>query len=135
MSNGNIVKPYSITFEARTNYLYAYVQGEKYGYEIMMQYLMEILAECNNREFTQVLIVQDISETTSLVNMFRATSELPKMGFFRIRVAFVDRFSDHKDLNNFGKLVAQNRGMMGAKIFDSEAEADKWLSKAWTDPD
>lgn len=48
------------------------------------------------------------------------------MGFFGIRIAFVDRYIEQMDLNRFGELVAINRGIYG-KIFNKFTEAENWL--------
>lgn len=128
MSDAKAAKPYKIEFESRPTYLYAHVEGTEYSYEILMEYFGEIVRECRERNLKQVLVDEEISKTTSMVDIFRTASELPKMGFTRIRLAFVDRFADQKELNKFGLLVASNRGM-DAKIFDKVEDADGWLAE------
>jgi len=121
-------KPYTINFEDHLTYLYALVHSDKYGYEILAQFLREIADECKKRKFKQVLIEENISATTSITDVFRIASELSQFGFSRIRMAYVDRFSEQKDINEFGRMVAVNRGVNVA-VFDSVDEADKWLSE------
>lgn len=128
MSNVDAVKPYKIAFEYHPTYLYAHVEGEKHGYEILMQYFEEIVKECKENNFRQVLVEEDIMGVTSMVDIFRTASELPRLGFTRIRLAFVDRHPKHKDLNKFGRLVAANRGI-DVQLFDNVADADMWLSE------
>ena len=128
MSNVDAVKPYKIAFEYRPTYLYAHVEGEKYSFEILMQYFEEIVEECRENNFRQVLVEEDITEITSMVDIFRTASELPRLGFTRIRLAFVDRHPKHKDLNKFCLLVAANRGM-DVQLFDNVSDADIWLSE------
>lgn len=128
MSDVEAVKPYKITFEYHPTYLHAHVEGTKYSYEIMMRYFKEIAVECREKNLKQVLVEEEISEITSMVDIFRTASELPQLGFTRIRLAFVDRFAEQKELNKFGLLVASNRGI-DVQIFDTIAEADKWLSE------
>ena len=48
------------------------------------------------------------------------------MGFFGIRVAFVDRHIEQQELNQFGETVANNRGLH-SKTFINLEEAEKWL--------
>lgn len=43
-----------------------------------------------------------------------------------IRMAYIDRFTEQKELNEFGQEVAENRGV-DVRIFASMEEADKWL--------
>ena len=39
------------------------------------------------------------------------------MGYIGIKVAFVDKYIEQQDLNQFGELVAVNRGING-KVFN-----------------
>lgn len=58
--------------------------------------------------------------------MYQLASEIPQLGFFGVRIAFVDRYIEQQDLNEFGEFVAVNRGLHG-KIFNDVKEAEKWL--------
>ena len=118
--------PYTIIFEDHPKYLYALVHGEQYGYEVLAHFLREIADECKKRKFTQVLIEENISATASEEDVFRIASELPQLGFSDIRMAYIDRFAEQKDLNEFGREVAEDRGV-DVRLFASLEEADKWL--------
>jgi len=56
--------------------------------------------------------------------MYRFTSEILDIGFSGIRVAFVDRHLNQRELNKFGELVATNRGLL-AKVFDDAEKAEE----------
>jgi len=58
--------------------------------------------------------------------MYQIASEIPQMGFLGIRIAFVDQYIEQQSLNEFGEIVATNRGIHG-KIFSDFDEAEKWL--------
>ena len=58
-------------------------------------------------------------------DMYRIASELPDM-FLGIAIAFVDRYADQAELNSFGELVAQDRGVRGRYFSDAE-KAEDWL--------
>lgn len=118
--------PYQITFEDRTRYLYVYVTGEHDSYEISRRYWQEVADKCSRENCSRVLIEEDIPEMVSMAEVFKLASEIPQMGFYGIRIAFVDRYIEHHDLNQFAELVAVNRGLYG-KIFNDTAEAEKWL--------
>ena len=122
-------KPYKISFEPRPEYLYVYVSGDEDNYEISHQYWMEVAEHCRRTMCKKVLIEEDIKETASMADVYRLASELPNMGFLGVRIAFYDRFAAHQDLNEFGELVAVNRGLHG-KIFNDFDEAEKWLHAA-----
>ena len=122
-------KPYKIEFDYRPDYLYACVSGEKDSLDISRRYWHEIADECKKTKCNKLLIVEDIKEIVSLPEMYQIASEIPQMGFFGIRIAFVDQYIEQQTLNEFDEIVAANRGIRG-KIFDNIAEAEKWLLMA-----
>ncbi len=126
IQNSSRAKPYTLEFEQRPEYLYAYVRGEKDSLEISLQYWKEIADECWRAGYKKVFIEEDIKEEGSTIEMYQFSSELPNIGFSGIRVAFVDRHLDQQELNKFGELVATNRGVNG-KVFNSSQEAEEWL--------
>jgi hypothetical protein len=119
-------KPYDLSFEYRPQYLYVFVTGEQDSYEISKQYWQEIAAECKKSDCKKVLIEEDITENVSMAEMYQFASEIPQLGFFGIRVAFVDRQSQQHQLNQFGETVATNRGLF-SRVFNDAGEAEKWL--------
>jgi len=119
-------KPYRLSFEQRPQYLYAYVTGEEDSYEISKQYWREIADECKKLGVKKVLIEEDIAENVSMSDMYQFASEIPQLGFFGIRVAFVDRQEQQQQLNQFGETVATNRGLF-SRVFSNADEAEKWL--------
>lgn len=120
-------KPYTIVFEDYPEYLYALVHGDQYGYEVLSGFLKDIADECKRRNFRQVLIEENISATASKEDVYRVASELPELGFAGIRMAYVDRFADQKEINEFGHDVAVDNGI-DVRIFATQAEADAWLT-------
>jgi hypothetical protein len=74
-----------------------------------------------------VLVEENISATASEEDVFRIASELPELGFGDIRMAYIDRFAEQKDINEFGQEVAEKQGV-DVKIFSNMEDADKWLS-------
>lgn len=124
--DSNRAKLYTLEFEERPEYLYAYVKGEKDSYEISRQYWNEVAEECRRIKCEKVLIEEDIKDEMSTTEMYRFTSEIMDIGFIGIRVAFVDRYLSQQELNKFGELVATNRGFLG-KIFNHVGEAEVWL--------
>ena len=121
-------KQYRLTFEQRDGYLYAYVEGEHDNYEISKGYWLEVAAEVVRTKAKRVLIDENIVESANMGEVFRLASEIPKMGFGPTRVAFVDRYLDQNEINEFAELVAVNRGLNG-KIFNDETLARDWLLK------
>ena len=127
MSENIAARSYVINFQDGPNYLYALVHSDQYGYDVLAGFLREIADECRKRNFTQVMIEENISATTSEEDVFRIASELPQLGFSDIRMAYIDRFSDQKELNEYGRKVAEDSGV-DVRIFNSLEEAAEWLS-------
>ncbi|HEX8738377.1 MAG TPA: hypothetical protein VF721_23800, partial [Pyrinomonadaceae bacterium] len=88
----------------------------------------EIAAECARSQAKKVLIEEDIKESVSMLEMYQIAAEIPQMGFINVSIAFVDRFLEQQHLNEFGELVATNRGLRG-KVFNDVKEAEKWLAE------
>jgi hypothetical protein len=127
MSQDVDAKQYTVVFENYPSYLYALVHGEQYGYDVLSGFLREIAEECKRRGFVQVLIEENISATASREDVFRIASELPDLGFSDIRMAYIDRFLEQKELNEFGQDVAVDHGV-DVQIFRDLESANEWLS-------
>ena len=119
-------KPYQLSFRQRPEYLYAFVSGEHDSLEISLAFWREIAAECQRAQAGKLLIEESIEESVSMLEMYQIAAEIPQMGFTNVLIAFVDRYLEQQDLNEFGELVATNRGMR-AKVFNNVEEAEKWL--------
>ena len=126
MKTENPTKSYRLTFEVRDDYGYAYVTGEHDTYEICAAYWAEIGQKLAENNLKKVMIVEDIAEESPLADVYHLAAEIPDLGYRGVKIAFVDRYSNHKDLNDFGVLVGSNRGLIG-QAFNEESEAEKWL--------
>ena len=120
-------KPYQISFEQRPDYLYACVEGENDSYAISKAYWTEISLECERVSASRVMVDENLTASGSVAEMYQIASEIPGM-FSGIKIAFVDRHADQAGLNEFGELVAINRGVTG-KFFIDAADAEEWLLK------
>jgi len=126
MQTEHPTKPYNLTFEVRDGYAYAYVSGEHDTLDICTAYWSEIGNKLSEHQIRKVMIVEDIPEESPLADVYDLASGLTDMGFRGVKIAFVDRYSSHQELNDFGVLVGSNRGLVG-KAFNDETEAEKWL--------
>jgi hypothetical protein len=129
MSDNSANTLYRIVFEEYPNYLYALVHGEQYGYEVLSGFLREIADECKKRGFKQVVIEENISATASNEDVVRIASELPELGFSDIRMAYIDRFLDQKEMNEMGQDVAVHHGV-DVQIFANQLDAERWLAES-----
>ena len=126
MTASNSSAQFSLVFEHRPDYLYAFVKGQNDSYEISKRYCQEIARELKTTPYKKVLIEEDIVEAASMGDVFQLMSELPGMGLAGIKIAFYDRQTAHTDLNDFGALAATNRGL-DASAFNDIEEAKAWL--------
>jgi hypothetical protein len=120
-------RKYTIVFEDHPNYLYALVHGEKYDYAVLSGFLREIASEVRSRGYEQVLIEENISAAASEEDIYRAAIELPEFGYAGIRMAYVDRFADQREINEFGRKVAIDNGI-DVRQFTDIGHAAAWLS-------
>jgi hypothetical protein len=127
MSPNNEVLRYKIAFDPRSDMLCVRVEGIKDSYEISIAYWREIAAQCARLGVSRLLMDEDIPEAVSFSDMYRIASELPEI-FRDIAIAFVDKHAEQSELNEFGELVAQNRGVYG-RFFTDTAAAEEWLRK------
>ena len=118
-------KRYTLTFEQRPDHLYARVEGENDSSEISRAFWIEVAGECERLGASKVLVEENIPEVVSVSEMYAIASELPDL-FLGVSIAFVDPYADQAELNSFGELVAQNRGMRGRFFADVES-AEEWL--------
>ena len=120
-------KEYTITFELRPEYLYAYVKGDRDSYDISNAYWTEIAAECAKQNVRKLLVEEDLKDQmNSMSEVFHGASERAFMGLSGLKIAFVDRHPDHSDQNLFGELVATNRGLF-CKVFSDFQKGEEWL--------
>jgi hypothetical protein len=120
---------YTLTFEERPGYLYVYVEGPHDSYEISRSFWLRIAQRAAEIEAAGVMIDENIAENVPLADVFKLAAEIPEMGFGDIPIAFVDRYLDQNEANEFGALVAQNRGANG-RVFNSTSAAEEWLLAA-----
>ncbi len=116
---------YSIRFEDRKDYLYAYIEGQD-SLEASLQYWQEIAERALADGFEKVLVEENLEGQISDFDMFQLTSKFLDMGMARLQIGFVDRKNDHVVGNKLGELVVTNRGIKG-KIFDAVEDAEAWL--------
>jgi hypothetical protein len=120
-------RKYSIVYENYPTYLYALVHGEAYGYEVLVAFLKEIAGEVRSRGFDKVLIEENISAGATKDVAFRVASELPQLGFTGIRMAYIDRFLDQEEVNEYGRDIAVHHGI-DVRLFADQEMADRWLN-------
>lgn len=117
-----------ISFKVEKHCLYAYVEGTKASVESSRDYWKQVLEEARQRACDRILIEENISETLTASQTYEFAKGVADAAPQGIKVGLVDRHPEHRELNLFGILVANNRGL-DARVFDSVAEAESWLAE------
>lgn len=115
-----------IQFEERDGYLYAFISGKEESVFLALKYWKYIIDECKKRGFEGLLVEEDFPNQLSATDMYTITSGISKMEPLGLKIAFVDRVSEHNKLNLFGETVAVNRGVNG-RVFTEIEDAEAWL--------
>src|SRR5215212_10266020 len=109
MTTERPTKLYDLRFEVRNGYAYAYVAAEHDNLKVCTAYWTEVGQKLAEHSLKKVMIVEDIEDESPLADVYDLASGLIDMGFRGVKIAFVDRYSSHQELNDFGVLVGSNR--------------------------
>ena len=117
---------YKLTIERKPSYLHAVVSGLN-AKENVARYLEDIIWECVDRKCFRVLIEERLEgPRLGTTDVFELASEGARKTFGTIKsIAYVD-VNAEGDLMSFAETVAVNRSMP-VKVFQTVAEAEKWL--------
>ena len=129
-------KSYSIAYDVRPGYLHAHVSGAAQTNELIRAYWNEIAQECARHKIKKLLVEDALTRRVdSMSEVYKSSAEVSVIADLAgVKVAFVDRDPDHRDLNLFGELVASNRGLY-CKVFVDTDEGEKWLLSKTTNRD
>lgn len=125
---GNVVKTddFEVKFDQGSGYLRAEITGSRASLDIARNYWRAIADKALATKNDRLLVIEDIPEQITVSEVHMLITELSELPVRDIRLAFVDRYSQHKSLNEFGVLVGENRGL-NIRSFDSETEGAEWL--------
>ncbi len=133
------VECYELHLENRLNYLYASVKTSE-NLECIKSYWKNLSSECRNRNSDKILIEVKCNESVSdefsakecrpnpitVSKMYELGEYIAQLDFFGVKIAFVAKYNGKQELDNFGELVATNRGLNGKLFYDTKA-AESWL--------
>ena len=125
MSN-NGTETFEIQYQECEGYLHAFIKGKKDSVAAALEYWQCVIDECKRRGFNALLVEEAFPNQLSIMDMFTVTRAIPRMGSIGLKIAFVDRETEHSELNLFGESVAVNRGVFG-RVFPTLEEAAAWL--------
>ncbi len=118
-------KGYDLILERRALYLFAKVSGPRDTLQISIDYWTEIAEECARSSIERLLVLEELDEKSTVVDMAQMIELLPQMGFKDIRIAFVDPKEDVSMLV-FAEVRAFEAGLSG-HVFGAVDAAERWL--------
>jgi hypothetical protein len=125
-SNASL-RPYTLTFETRPNYLYARVAAPIINRTIKLDYLAELLLKCAEVRCDQILLERDIPVMMSNQDI-EATIEDVLRASESVRIAFVNPHKPiEKDMRRFVNLGKRRGGQF--HYFADKDAAEKWLGR------
>lgn len=117
---------FDLVFDERDGIIHAFVTGPHDSYELARDYYTRIYEKAKFTGHKKVLVEEDFPNQISMSDMFKSAVFVQKVFVPPFQIALVDRSVNDKELNEFGELVAQNRGIHG-KIFNRIEDAEEWL--------
>lgn len=117
-------KPYSIHVEDYGSYLHVTVSGGTLTPKIALDYWHDIIAECERRDRTKILLDHDFVEMLSMSEMLQVIGPVIEMLKGRM-LAFYDRYG-HYDIPEAGKKIMRSRDVK-MQIFKNLDQAKRWL--------
>ena len=119
---------FTLRFEQKDGYLYAFVTGPKDSLQIADEYWKRIHAKAVELESDRVLVEEDFPNQVSTAEMFQGAETIAEMFRGLAKVAHLDQRVSDMSLNRFGETVAANRGLL-ARVFNNRNDAEKWLKE------
>lgn len=118
---------YELSYENRPEYLYAYIKGDLSESKTKVECWDQIIRRCRADERERLLVVLDGPGNSTELDAFESSREIVDLGLQGLKIAYVDLDVANYESNQFGELVAGNRGAF-AKVFTTEPEAHNWLT-------
>lgn len=119
-------KPYSLTYDEKSNYLYAHVKCDEFTIEVAVDYLREVIAECRELQYTRIMIDRDIPVILSTAKIQFVAEQLATVNTKGLKIALVDPRPENRELNRFA--AAASRGL-GTKVraYSTIPDGRRWL--------
>jgi len=124
----DLTTQYNLTFDNRSEYLYAHLKADKISVAIIRDYVTKIVAKSAETGKDRILLHRDIPIVLTEADVFYTVRE--SLDVFRSnKLALVNPYADIQKEVEFGMTVGQNRGA-NYRVFSNDADAEAWLLKA-----
>ena len=111
-------RAFSIHFEMRNNYLYVHLSGQD-SFDASLDYWNRIIRKAQQLGISRVLVHESLEGSVSEGEMFNIMEDIVPQGA-GIQVAFFDEKLSDAEVNDFGELIARNRGA-DIQVFESKS--------------
>jgi hypothetical protein len=118
-------RDYSLYFEHRPEYLYVHVETGEISYETTRRYWNEIVSMQHRRNYTRILVDNDIANELATHELFTFVSELAGSGLGGVTFVIRPRkYEPHAC--EFEEMVGTNRGLK-LKVCGTIDNAEHWI--------
>jgi hypothetical protein len=121
-----VTPDFTVHFEERPGYLYAFVNGHKDSLEVSKRFWAQIHATAVELDSKRVIVEEDFPNQLSTMEIFEIAEFVTKTFRYNIKIAHVDRKMSDMQLNRFAETVAVNRCCKG-RVFNKLDDAEKWI--------
>ncbi len=118
---------YTLKFEARDTYLYAHLTGQD-SFQASLSYWNEIADKVKELGFKKLLVHEDLLGEVTELETYDLIVDLVTSGLRGVKIAFYDENESDAAFNDFGKMVATNRGAT-VGVFNNLKAAQYWIEK------
>jgi hypothetical protein len=118
---------HEISIEFQGEYIHARHTGAD-SYDISLELWQRIMAACREHDCFNILGESDNTNELSTLEAFAHIAIYRKVGMSaRHRIAWVNHNPRHHRIFDFIETVLKNRFVVNGHIFESVAEAERWL--------
>lgn len=118
---------YELTFEARGDYLYAFVTGPEDTLEITKAFWTEVHSQAMALGLRKILVEEDFPNQLFAIEMYYVGKYLTELFTPEFKIAHVDRSLSDLHLNRYGESMAEDAGI-DAGVFNRIEDALDWLN-------
>lgn len=117
-------RDYSLYFEHRPQYLYVRVDINDVSYETTRRYWNEIVSMQHRRDYSRILVDNDVANELPTQDLFTFVSDLATSGLDGVSFVIRPRSYD-SDACEFEEMVGTNRGL-SLKVCGTIDNAEHW---------
>ncbi len=119
---------FSLRFEERPGYLYAFVSGPVDNLEVSIALWDLVYEKAQELKMKKILLEEDFPNQLTQFEMFSIAEYVSEKFRDFQKIAHVDTHLSHADLNDFAETVATNRGLAG-RVFNNMSDAKSWINQ------